>query len=209
MIRVPGGLSGATVDAVVDNTDLYPTLLELTGVEKPDEVRFHGDSLVPLLKNPKAEWDNITYTCAKGRYGLVTDRYRFTVSENRVSLYDLKNDPHEWNNLATHPEYADLVNEFKAKLDAVAWNSPTGDPLKTATPALAKTEKKKPVKEWDWFSVLDMDKDGSVTEEEWLKHAKAKSKKKGKPYNEAREKETFSQRDANGDGVLSRPELET
>jgi uncharacterized sulfatase len=209
MIRVPGGLSGVTVDAVVDNSDLYPTLLELTGVEKPDDVHFHGNSLVPLLKNPKAEWDNITYTCAKGRYGLVTDRYRFKVSENGASLYDLKNDPHEWNNLGAHPEYAGLVNEFKKKLAKVAWNSPAGGPLKTATPApaSAKTEKKNPATEWDWFGALDKDKDGAVTEGEWLKWAQSKAKKKNKPYDEVVEKKNFAARDANGDGTISREEL--
>lgn len=65
MIRVPGGLSDVTVDAVVDNSDIYPTLLELTGVPKPDDVYLHGSSLVPLLNNPDADWENITYTDRK------------------------------------------------------------------------------------------------------------------------------------------------
>ncbi len=210
MIRVPGGLSGVTVDAVVDNSDLYPTLLELTGVPKPDDVHFHGQSLVPLLNNPDAEWENITYTCAKGRYGLISDRYRFTVSEKGPSLYDLKTDPHEWNNLGNHPEYAGLVKEFTAKLANVAWNSPEGTPLKKveAEEVTAKPAQKKPAKEWDWFTALDKDKDGSVTEEEWLAQAKTKAKKKGKPYDEALERTIFSRIDGNGDGTILREELE-
>jgi uncharacterized sulfatase len=213
VIRAPGVTGGQMVDAVVDNTDLYPTLLELTGVEKPDEVHFHGNSLVPLLKNPDAEWENITYTCAKGRYGLITDKYRFTISENRVSLYDLKNDPHEWNNLASHPEYADVVNAFKAKLATAAWNSPTGKPMEAGDPAPAgykpnKPETNAPAAEWDWFGVLDADSDGAVTEEEWLKRARLKAKKHNKPFDEAREKKTFAGRDENSDGTVSREELE-
>lgn len=122
IIKAPSVAGGQTVNQVVGNVDIYPTLLELTGVDKPESVSFHGTSLVPLLNNPEADWDNITYTCAKGRYGLITDRYRFSVSENGPSLYDLKKDPHEWNNLGSHPEYTGLIKEFKAKLATVVWN---------------------------------------------------------------------------------------
>jgi arylsulfatase A-like enzyme len=210
LIKAPGVAGGQTVNQVVGNVDLYPTLLELTGVEKPDSVVYHGKSLVPLLKNPTAEWDNITYTCAKGRYGLITDQYRFTVSENGASLYDLENDPHEWNNLGKSPEYADLIQEFEAKLAMVAWNTPTGESVKTDEP---KPTKAKPVetagaKEWDFFGALDKNKDGAVTEEEWLKRAQSTANKKGKPYDEAQVKKNFARHDSNGDGAISRAELE-
>jgi uncharacterized sulfatase len=125
IIKAPGVAGGQAVDAVVGNVDIYPTLMELAGVDKPEEVVFHGRSLVPLLKEPKAEWDNITYTCAKGRYGLITDQYRFTISDNGVSLYNLETDPHEWNNLGDHPEYASLVKQFEAQLAKVIWNEPS------------------------------------------------------------------------------------
>jgi uncharacterized sulfatase len=210
IIKAPGVVGGRVAHQVVGNVDFYPTLLELTGVEKPEEVEFHGKSLVPLLNASNADWDNITYTCAKERYGLITEQYRFTVSENGPSLYDLGNDPHEWNNLGGHPEYAGLVEEFKAKLAKVAWNSPTGGPLKSAAPAPAAAQpqkKKKPATEWDWFSTLDANKDGSVTEEEWLKRSQAKAKKKNKSYDEAKQKKVFAGHDGNGDGVISREEL--
>ena len=215
IIKAPGVVGGRVAHQVVGNIDFYPTLLELTGVEKPDDVHLHGNSLVSLLNNPGAEWDNITYTCAKERYGLITEQYRFTVSENGPSLYDLKNDPHEWNNLGSHPEYTGLVKEFTEKLATVAWNSADGVPLVKAEPsevapntANKKAGKKKPAKEWDWFGALDADGDGAVTEAEWLKHSQVKAKKKNKPYDEARQKESFAQYDENGDGLMTREELE-
>jgi uncharacterized sulfatase len=210
IIKAPGVQGGQTVEAVIGNVDIYPTLLELAGIEKPTGVHFHGKSMVPLLKNPETDWDNITYTCAKQRYGLITDRYRFTVSENGHSLFDLKKDPHEWENLGNHPEYAELVDEFKTKLAEVVWNSPTGEPLETGEPKQAAAEPtKKAVTGWDWFGALDENKDGAVTQEEWLKRSKASAKKKGRAYDENKQKVFFAGHDKNADGLISREELES
>lgn len=210
IIKAPGVQGGQTVEAVIGNVDIYPTLLELAGVEKPAGVHFHGKSLAPLLKDPKADWDNITYTCAKQRYGLITDRYRFTVSDIGHSLFDLKKDPHEWENLGNQPEYANLVNEFKMKLAEVVWNSPTGESMETGEPKLvADPKKKNAATKWDWFGALDANKDGTVTEEEWLKRSKTTAKKKGKAYDENKQKDFFAGHDKNADGLISREELES
>ena len=40
-------------DALVEALDIYPTLLDLCGVEKPSHLQ--GESLVPLLQNPASE----------------------------------------------------------------------------------------------------------------------------------------------------------
>lgn len=206
VIKVPGLKGGQSVEAVVSNVDIYPTLLELTGVGKPDAVQLHGESMVSLLENPGADWEHIAYTCAKGRYGLVTERFRFTISENGTSLYDLKHDPHEWNNLSNLPEYTVLVNAFKEKLAEVNWNSPSTELQVTAKMALAM--KKTVGDEWDWFGALDANNDGRVTIEEWLKRAQAKAKKKNSPYDEVSQKQNFADRDRNDDGWISRKEFE-
>jgi len=69
----------------------------------------------------------------------------------------------------------------------------------------AKNSKEK----WDRFAALDNDKNGSVTEEEWLKRVQASRKKKNKPYDEAQEKKTFARIDADSNGSITREELET
>jgi len=55
VITGPGVPAGATVDDIVENIDLYPTYLELSGVASPANV--DGHSLAPLLHGQKVgEW---------------------------------------------------------------------------------------------------------------------------------------------------------
>lgn len=60
----------------------------------------------------------------------------------------------------------------------------------------------------DYFAKLDKNKDGKVTEEEWVTKNRQTSKKKGKDFDEEKSKLTFHKRDLNKDGVITRDELE-
>lgn len=123
MIKVPNVKGGQVVQNIVKNIDIYPTVLELAGIKKPEQVKLHGNSLVPLLNNKKVKRDDIVFTCAVGNYGVVTDRYRFTKFEGgKKHLFDLKKDPFEWNNLADDPKYGKLIKEFEMKMAEVVWN---------------------------------------------------------------------------------------
>jgi uncharacterized sulfatase len=123
IIKAPGYKEGKVCNNIVQNIDLYPTFLSLCGVPKPEGVSLHGNDLSPLLKNPKAKWNNITYTCARKRHGLVTDKYRFAeIKPGKYELYDIINDPEEWNNLAGDPKYESLISGFKNELEQVKWN---------------------------------------------------------------------------------------
>jgi len=60
--RVPWMIGGAGVSAqgqacgrTVEHLDMYPTLVELCGL-KGAPANLHGNSVVPLLSNPKAAW---------------------------------------------------------------------------------------------------------------------------------------------------------
>jgi len=125
MIKIPNGQGGKVVSDIVQNIDIYPTILELTGTQKPDNIKLHGDSLVPLLKGKKANGENIAHTSAKGSHGVVTDKYRFTVMEDGSrELYDLESDPDEWINLANDRQYKNLIKDFELKMSTVVWNKP-------------------------------------------------------------------------------------
>ncbi len=125
IIKMPHSNEAKVVDNIVQNIDIYPTLLDLAGIEKPKKTKLHGKSLVPLLKDEKVEWENVAYTCAIKNYGLVTDKYRFTITEGgEYLLYDLENDPFEWNNLGGDKKYKKLIDKFEEMMKDVVWNKP-------------------------------------------------------------------------------------
>ena len=113
-----GGIpTGAECDALSAHLDLFPTLAEITGATLTAEVKqqVEGRSLLPLLKNPKAEWADRTLVHHVGRWATgkaAESKYtkcaiqnsRFTLVNNK-ELYDLKADPGETKNvIAEHPE---------------------------------------------------------------------------------------------------------
>lgn len=124
-----------TIEDQIELIDLYPTLLELLGVELESPV--NGRSLVPLLaglgslpaREAFAEHTNVK---EKEQKGLRTPRYKFIVSiprrssedgEESYELFDLKRDPGEQNNLA--PGLAARVLELRAKVGRIVEGSDT------------------------------------------------------------------------------------
>lgn len=53
-------IRGSKTDALVELVDMYPTLTELAGLEKP--AHLEGQSFVPLLSNPKKEWKQAAFS---------------------------------------------------------------------------------------------------------------------------------------------------
>ncbi len=113
IVKVPGLTKGKSVDKVVSTVDLYPTLMELCQVEMPHPT--DGQSLVPLLHTPDAEWKDCSYGYWRnGGITLRTDRYRLTryfrEQEPVVELYDHMTDPYETKNIAG--EQSGIVEEL-------------------------------------------------------------------------------------------------
>ncbi|MFC0534635.1 sulfatase [Pelagicoccus mobilis] len=51
---------GASTDALVELVDMYPTLCDLAGIEKPEHLE--GYSLTPLLQNPDRNWKKAAFS---------------------------------------------------------------------------------------------------------------------------------------------------
>ncbi|WP_282055881.1 sulfatase [Maribacter luteus] len=71
---------GQISEALVENVDLFPTLIEACGLKMP---KLDGKSLLPLLNNPKMEWNHAAYSLyPRGRKTMgctVTDgEWRYT-----------------------------------------------------------------------------------------------------------------------------------
>ncbi len=102
ILRAPGKTKGETINEVVSTIDIYPTLMDLCGVEMPHET--DGRSLVPLLNNPLAKWDEVSYGYYRKGISLRTSRYRLTKyfrnQQPVIELYDHQTDPNETKNIA-------------------------------------------------------------------------------------------------------------
>ena len=112
------GKAGQLCSKPVGLIDLYPTMLQMCGL--PAKKSNQGDSLVPLLKNPSANWRFSTLTTyARGNHTLRSERYRYLRFEDgSEELYDHAEDPNEWTNLATRLKYAKLLKQFRKELPA-------------------------------------------------------------------------------------------
>ncbi len=124
LLRWPAGGLGKpqSVDSLAAYIDFMPTILDLCNIETPEDGRFHGETLVPLLRGDvSAHWherimvtdtQRVAYplkwrlSCVmKGMWRLV----------NRYELYDLHKDPAQCRNVADqHPEILkELQNAYE------------------------------------------------------------------------------------------------
>ncbi len=117
IISAPFLNKGKRVNKQVGLLDMYPTLLELCGLPKNN--KNEGRSLVPLLKDVDREWPySVTTSWRGGNFAIQNDRYRYLIYTNgEEELYDHKNDPNEWNNIAENPEMMSLKKEMKMSVD--------------------------------------------------------------------------------------------
>ncbi len=124
LIRPPTGSGfrpGTVVHTVVENLDVFPTVCELMGLPVPAHVQ--GKSLVPLMRETTAQAHTGT---AYSRYfdgeSVRTDRYRYSEwlnSEGAIyarTLFDLKTDPAETQNLIGDQHHTEIANELSANL---------------------------------------------------------------------------------------------
>lgn len=113
---VEGSVAGGRCNRVVSLLDIFPTLLELCGL--PAKKDLDGHSLVPLLRNPEAEWTFpaiTTYDVTE--FSIRTEDWRYIrYIDDSEELYDHRNDPEEWTNLANDPGYATVKEEMSRHL---------------------------------------------------------------------------------------------
>ena len=136
-IRAPGLTEpNSKVNHPVSLIDVYPTLLELAGLDnntiKNDKGKsLDGFSLKPFLKDPNTKkWDgpdgalSVVYssdlnenTPSNHHYSLRTKDWRYIIYDSgKEELYHNDIDPEEWNNLVyekTHPQRDEMVKILK------------------------------------------------------------------------------------------------
>lgn len=102
----------------VNLIDIYPTLVELCNISKPEEL--DGVSLIPLLRDPAADWLKPSLTThLRGNHAVRSEYWRYIrYADGGEELYDHRNDSSEWTNLAGDPEYAEIIREHAKWLPA-------------------------------------------------------------------------------------------
>ena len=138
IISVPGQENKGTVsNALVELVDVYPTLLELCGLDAPH--KLEGLSMEPLLSEPSLAWKTAAfsqyprnYTQIKHKrhgdvmgYAVRTEHYRYVQWKDWKSgeilveeLYDHRSDPHEMNNVAKELNQSATLYQHRTILEA-------------------------------------------------------------------------------------------
>jgi iduronate 2-sulfatase len=119
IISVPGK-KPAICSSLVELLDLYPTVATLCGLGVPKHVQ--GKDISATLDDPEQRVRNAAFSVAPMRRGFLLreDKYAFIQYDEDASggieLFDTEQDPHQFTNLATNAEYADVVDGFKKKM---------------------------------------------------------------------------------------------
>jgi len=127
IVYAPHIFHARTDSHLVANIDLAPTFAELAGAFVPDSV--DGMSLLPLLNNKDAAWrdailiehwpteDGVGSKIPEF-YAVRTVEWKYVeYSTGETELFDLKDDPHELDNVTNSIDYTNIKAELKQKLD--------------------------------------------------------------------------------------------
>ncbi|MEZ5573070.1 MAG: sulfatase [Halioglobus sp.] len=130
---------GTHSEALVQNIDFAPTLLDAAGV-KP-KTPMHGVSLLPLFATNPKPWhrdlyyhfyENPGFHGVARHYGVRTERYKlvYYYQNDEWELFDLQTDPQDQVNLYGKPGYEGITDDLKQRLQAlrVRYQVPETDP---------------------------------------------------------------------------------
>ncbi|SDI58484.1 choline-sulfatase [Pseudomonas panipatensis] len=120
LIHAPQRFAARRVSESVSTLDLLPTLVELAGGELPAELALDGQSLLAHLQGQGGHDQVIGEYTAEGTLSplmmIRRGAYKFIYSEqDPCLLYDLRNDPHELENLAGSAQHQALLQAFLAE----------------------------------------------------------------------------------------------
>lgn len=126
VMRFPEEIRGkSTTNKLVQNLDIAPTLLDIAGINIPDDMQ--GKSLRAIWQKPDSQWRDAIYYHyyekgfgATPHYGIRTDQYKLIHFYDEIDsweLYDLEKDPMEMKNLFGSPDYKDVQMIMELKLE--------------------------------------------------------------------------------------------
>ena len=122
IFRAPDQRGGVRTDAIVEFTDIFPTLSDLAGLAIPEHL--DGVSLVSTLDDARARVKDAAYSRYHAGESVRTENFLFTEwcdddGEPERMLYDHDQDGAENVNISERPENAERVARFSAMLEAI------------------------------------------------------------------------------------------
>jgi len=120
------------IPEIVRTVDIFPTILDIIGIDYSIPKDRDGRSLVPFFSSQKIEEKSVylhtipyVEKSIHDKVGIRTSKYKYfrhaRQSKENVSLYDLENDPQENNNIAS--ENLEIVKEMEEILGHYTRNS--------------------------------------------------------------------------------------
>lgn len=119
IVRHPGNVpAGTTSELLIDEFDLFPTLLDYLGLGDREIADTPGQSFAPALLGDDLDWDDTVYFEYIDTRVVQTREWKYTKRFLAVpdELYNLAHDPGETNNLANDPEYRPVRDALDAQL---------------------------------------------------------------------------------------------
>jgi len=117
IIKAPGVTKeGTRFNLPVNAVDIYPTLLDLCGLPKKEDL--DGENLITWIDKPNQEKRTHSLTTwKKGNHAITTKYFRYIRYHNdEEELYHKINDPDEWNNLVKQKEFKKELEKHRKLL---------------------------------------------------------------------------------------------
>lgn len=184
IIAAPGAARDASTSAMMETVDIYPTLVELAGIEPAPNL--DGVSQAEVVRDPSQHVrDYVTHVYPRSsRLGraIRNSRYRMVQWKEigakpdsaEMELYDYETDPLETQNIAS--KYPEIVATMNAELEKQPEPKPQWKSAKqraTAAEKLKQDQQKRAQNAKSrtaMFAKRDRDQDGFLTLEEFLLH---------------------------------------
>jgi iduronate 2-sulfatase len=115
------GKKPAVCHSFVELLDLYPTVSSMSGFSVPSGLQ--GKNIAPTLDDPTISVRDAAFSSQANSFGkgllLREDRWayiQYGEPAKGMELFDMKKDPKQYRNLASHPEYAKILEQMKKKM---------------------------------------------------------------------------------------------
>jgi arylsulfatase A-like enzyme len=128
----PGIVKNRTVGTTVSLIDIFPTLAEICDLTAKNQIE--GVSLASSLRDPSSAVDRNAYLpyIEPGAYSIINMDWRYIRNpDGSEELYNVREDPNEWYNLAGDTKFSEVIEDLKAAA-----------PTEFANPATAKNDLK-------------------------------------------------------------------